>query len=365
MIYRCDLTKQYNDYSSEILDAARRVFESGRYLLADELNAFEGEFAEYCEANYCCGVASGTDALILALKSLGIEHGDEVVTTPFTAVPTVSAIVWIGAIPRFADIDDDTLCLNPELLREAITPKTKAVLPVHLFGQSADIEEIVKIADENGLSVIEDAAQAVGTMFNGKKAGTFGRMGCFSFYPTKNLGGYGDGGAIVTNDQSLWEDLKLMRNYGMTAPYVINSNGTNSRLDEIQAAILRVKLRYLDAMNDRRSLIAAEYAKQLNGTPVRLPVEFDNIHHSYHVYVIRTGERNRLQEYLTKNGVQTNIYYPVGLHLQQPYEHLGYRLGDCPITEKACNEVLALPFYPEIAFENIGAICELIRDFYR
>ncbi len=364
MIYRCDLTKQYERFRGEIDEAIRRVLGSGRYVLAGEDEAFEKEFAAYCGARFCVGVASGTDALHLALRAIGIGPGDEVITTPFTSVPTHSAIVWTGATLRFADIDPETFCIDPAKIEAAITPKTKAIMPVHLFGQSAEMDAIMDIARRRRLKVIEDAAQAHGTLYRGRKAGTFGDAGCFSFYPTKNLGGYGDGGAVVTNDPHVAEQLRLLRNYGIVAPYVIGLDGTNSRLDELQAAILRAKLRHLDTMNAERDALAKQYEAALKGTAMTVPKRLPHTFHNHHVYVVRTPHRDELQASLESQQIQTNVYYPLGGHLQKPYAHLGYREGDFPVTEAACREVLALPFYPELPVETVKTVSRAIHDFF-
>ncbi|MFZ1081407.1 MAG: DegT/DnrJ/EryC1/StrS family aminotransferase [Candidatus Kryptoniota bacterium] len=364
MIYRCDLTKQYKQYKLEIDDAFQRVMNSGRYVLAGEGNAFEGELARYCETTYCVGVASGTEAIQLAIKALDINPGDEIITTPFTAVATISAIVWAGAVPRFADIDPETFCIDPSKIEAAITSRTKAIMPVHLFGQAAEMDSIMDIARSHGLKVIEDAAQAHGAKYKGKKVGSIGDIGCFSFYPTKNLGAYGDGGAIVTNDKSYAERIQLLRNYGQTALYVINTDGTNSRLDELQAAILRVKLRHLDEMNEERVRIAKEYQSSLNGLGIKFPKLLSHTFHCLHVYVVRTLHRDELQTFLEKREIQSNVYYPLAAHLQEPYKYLGYKQGDFPVAEQMCKEVLALPFYPELTQADFQTIIDAIKEFF-
>lgn len=364
MIYRCDLTKQYERYRGEIDEAILRVLNSGRYVLADEGRAFEEEFAKYCGANHCIGVANGTEAIQLAIKALDINAGDEIITTPFTAIATISAIVWSGAIPRFSDIDAETFCLDPSKIEAAITPKTKAIMPVHLFGQSADMDPIMEIARGRGLKVIEDAAQAHGAKYKGHKVGSIGDIGCFSFYPTKNLGAYGDGGAIVTGDGSLADRVKLLRNYGQSSLYIIDTDGTNSRLDELQAAILRVKLKYLDDMNVERVRIAKEYEKRLQGLGMKFPRLMSHTFHCLHVYVVRTPHRDQLQSFLDKKGIQSNVYYPLAAHLQAPYKHLGYKEGDFPVAEQACKEVLALPFYPEISEKDLTTVSDAIKEFF-
>ncbi len=365
MIYRCDLTKQYERFKTEIDDAMHRVLNSGRYVLADEGRAFEEEFAEYCGTDHCVGVASGTEAIQLAIKAIGIEPGDEIITTPFTAIASISSIVWTGAVPRFADIDAETFCLDPSKVEAAITAKTKAIMPVHLFGQAADMDPIMEIARRRGLKVIEDAAQAHGAKYRGKKVGSIGNIGCFSFYPTKNLGAFGDGGAVVTNDAALAEKLKLLRNYGQSSLYIITADGTNSRLDELQAAILRVKLRYLDKMNDERGRIAREYERRLQGLGIKFPKLLPHTFHCLHVYVVRAPLRDQLQSFLERKGIQSNVYYPLAAHLQEPYKNLGYKEGDFPVAEQACKEVLALPFYPEISDKDLATVADAIKEFFK
>lgn len=356
MIYRCDLTKQYERYRAEIDEAIRRVLNSGRYVLADEGGAFEGEFAEYCGTRHCVAVASGTEAIQLAIKALGINAGDEIITTPFTAIASISAIVWSGAIPKFSDIDSETFCLDPSKIEAAITPKTKAIMPVHLFGQPADMDPIMEIARGRNIKVIEDAAQAHGAKYKGRKVGGIGDVGCFSFYPTKNVGAYGDGGAVVTNDKSLADKLKLLRNYGQSSLYIIETDGTNSRLDELQAAVLRVKLRHLDEMNLERVRVAKEYEKRLQGLGIKFPRLMSHVFHCLHVYVMRVPLRDQLQVFLDRKGIQSNVYYPLAAHLQTPYKYLGYNEGDFPVAEQACKEVLALPFYPKISERSCDSI---------
>lgn len=362
MIWRCDLTKQYNKYKNEVDDAIQKVLSSGRYTLGDEVKRFEKEFAEYIGVKYAVGVASGTDAIILSLKALDIEKGDEVITTPFTAIPTVSAIIAAGAKPVFVDINLDTYLIDIEKIPGAITSKTKAIIPVHIFGNIVDVDQIRSIINGE-ITIIEDACQAHGSTIKNKKAGSLGDMGCFSFYPTKNLGGYGDGGIITTDNDDLLNKLKLLRMYGMINKDHIVINGVNSRLDELQAAILRVKLGYLDSMNEARQKIASMYKNKLPAKYFMHQKIDDYIYANYHVFASRyKGNRDTLIECLWKNEIQTNIYYPIPLHLQKANIFLDYKIGDFPKAEKLCEEVIALPMYAEIDEYSIIKIIDRIKE---
>jgi dTDP-4-amino-4,6-dideoxygalactose transaminase len=365
MIFRCDIGAQYKEYAPEIDEAIKRVLESGRYTLADEVSAFESDFADYLHCQFAIGVANGTDGLMLAMKALNIGAGDEVITTPFTAIPTVSAIIAVGAKPVFVDIDPDTFLIDIEKIPRFISPKTKAVIPVHIFGNVVDIAKLKRRIPEH-IPVIEDAAQAHGSKIDGKQAGTIGLMGVFSFYPTKNLGGYGDGGAVVTNDKRLVEKIKLMRMYGMVDKDHIIINGINSRLDELQAAVLRVKLKYLDAMNERRNGIATEYMRKLAHQPIRFQRIDNGVYSNYHVFTARVKEkRDDLVEFLDKRGIQSNVYYLIPLHLQEANRFLGYHGGDLPVVEAICEEVLALPMYPELSGKSLEKTITTIGEFFK
>jgi Predicted pyridoxal phosphate-dependent enzyme apparently involved in regulation of cell wall biogenesis len=366
MIYRCDVVTQYANYKKEIQQSMERVLRSGRYILGDENRLFEKEFAAYCEAGFAVAVANGTEALFLAQRGLGVGPGDEVITSPFSPIPTVSAIIMAGARPVFVDINPDDFLINPDILEKCINKRTKAIMPIHLFGNVVDMPRLLKISQKYGIRLIEDACQAHGSLYNGRMAGTIGDAGCFSFYPTKNLGGYGDGGMIVTNNAGLAKKLYMLRDYGRDGLFTTAMFGVNSRLDEIQAAILRVKLKHLDSLNAMRRELAHTYSVLLRGVPVQLPVENILVTHNYHVFVIRcTKGRDKLRSYLEKNGIQTNIYYPISMHLQKACRYLEYKRGDFPVSEKACTEVLAIPMYPELGARKVKIICDRIKQFYK
>ena len=357
--------KQYRQFESEILQAIKRVFNSGRYILAEECASFESEFASYCKARFAIAVASGTEALYLSLKALNIGDGDEVITSTFTPIPTVSAIIAAGAKPVLVDINKDDFLMDLNQLKDAMSFRTKAIIPVHLFGDIMNMNMLLGIAHKHRLFVVEDACQAHGSAYKGKKAGSFGELGCFSFYPTKNIGGYGDGGMVITDNLKLEKRLKLLRDYGKDSPFTAILPGINSRLDEIQAAVLRVKLQYLDKFNEKRRKLARIYCTRLKNTPLKLPIPGKDIYHNYHVFAIGCGsERDKLMSYLKENKIQTNIYYPIGIHLQKAYRYLGYKRGDFPACEKACKEVLALPIYPELELKTVEMISNKIIGFF-
>lgn len=362
MIWRCDLMPQYEAYKEEIHEAINRVLSSGRYILANEVTAFENEFAGYLGSKFAIGVANGTDAITISLMILNIGKGDEVITTPFTAIPTISAIIDTGATPVFVDVDEDTFLIDLSKVESAITKKTKAIIPVHIFGNVVDILKLRQIVGD--IPIIEDACQAHGSTFKGKKAGTFGYLGVFSFYPTKNLGAYGDGGIIVTDDEEYYKKAKLLRMYGMVDYNHIVINGINSRLDELQAAILRVKLKYLDDMNDKRNKIAKRYISGLNsGKIIHQKIE-SNVYSNYHVFVNRyTGNRKELINYLGSKDIQTNIYYLIPIYLQEANKYLGIKKGEFPVVEKLCDEVIALPMYPELQINTQEIVIRTINEF--
>jgi len=379
-----DLKKQYISIKKEIDSAIKRVLDSSVFIGGKEVEEFEQEIARFCGAKYAMGVNSGTDALYLSLKALGIKEGDEVITTPFTFIATAEVIASCGAKPVFVDIDPKTFNIDPDKLFKKLNElkgldklsKLKAIIPVHLFGQMADMDEIFKIAKRYKLYVIEDAAQAIGATMKLKikneklkimKAGTIGDLGCFSFFPSKNLGAYGDGGMIVTNNKKLAEKIRLLKNHG-SSPKEKYKNlvlGINSRLDAIQAAILRVKVKYLSKWSKKRGEIAKYYSKKLKGvgdiiTPEILPDRT----HIFHQYTIRTKLRDKLQKYLNDQGVPTMIYYPLPLHLQPAFKYLGYKKGDFPEAEKAAKEVLSLPIYPELSKKQQDFVIQKIREFF-
>jgi dTDP-4-amino-4,6-dideoxygalactose transaminase len=355
-----DLKTEYKDIEHELNQAVSKVMDSGWFILGNEMRAFEREFADYLGAKHAIAVNSGSDALLLAIKALGIGEGDEVITVSHTFISTADAIVRNGAIPIFADIDPQTFCINPAEIEKLITKKTKAILPVHLYGHPANMEMVCKIASENNLFVIEDASQAHGAEFKSQKVGAIGHAGCFSFYPAKNLGAYGDGGAVVTNDDALAEKLSMLRNYGQPEKYQHDFIGVNSRLDEIQAAILRVKLKYLDKNNQCRIEIASRYSSQLSPLRLRLPSNDDSVKHVYHQYVIQCENRNRLKDRLAESGIETQIHYPIPIHRQKAYQSYcgGVKL---PVTEQICGRILSLPIFPQMPDQHIDTIIEGVK----
>lgn len=371
MVPFLDLTRQYKEIQEEILFAIQRVFEKGRFILGEEVSAFEEEFSHYCGVRYGVGVDSGTSALHLALKAAGIGEGDEVITVANSFIATALAISRTGAKPLFVDIDPDSYTMDPNALEDLLKrrkakggrQKIKAVIPVHLYGHPAEMDAILDLADRYNLGVIEDACQAHGAEYQGRRTGSFGLLGCFSFYPTKNLGGYGDGGMVVTDDKKLNEKLRLLRCYGEKKKYHHIVKGGNSRLDEIQAAILRVKLRYLDQKNEERRKRTQIYGRMLEGTGVRPPVEREKAKYVYHLFVIRTKKRNSLQAFLKEKRIETLIHYPIPIHLQEAFKELGYGRGDLPLTERYSGEILSLPFFPEMKQSEMEEVTEGIRSF--
>jgi dTDP-4-amino-4,6-dideoxygalactose transaminase len=358
-----DLRAQYRALKPRLDAAAIRVLESGRYVLGPEVAAFEAEFAACCRTAHAVGVSSGTSALHLALLAAGVGPGDEVITVPFTFVATVAAIQYAGARPVLVDVERDTLNLDASRLEAAVTARTRAIVPVHLYGQPADMEPILRIARARGLAVIEDAAQAHGAEYLGRPAGGVGVMGCFSFYPGKNLGAAGEGGAVTTNDGELAARVRLLRDWGAERKYHHVVPGFNYRLDELQAAILRVKLGELESWTHARRRHAARYRELLTGAPVGLPAEAPDRRHVYHVFAVRHPERDRLAAALGQAGIATGIHYPVPVHLQPGYAALGYRRGDFPVAECAAREVLSLPMYPELRASQLEAVVDGVRAF--
>jgi len=363
MIPFAELRPQYLSIKNEIDDAIANVFDSGWFILGKYYSAFEEEFSAYHGGGHTVGCASGTDAIHLALRAVGIKPGDEVITVANTCVPTVCGIAASGARPAFVDVCDDTLTMNPESLRRAITPNTRAIVPVHLYGHPCDMDPIIEVVRRHGLKIVEDCAQAHGALYKGHKCGTFGDAAAFSFYPSKNLGAYGDGGAVLTCDDNLAQRLRMLRNYGEESHYRSVTEGFNSRLDELQAAILRVKLRHLDAWNAARRDRAVAYHGALRDSTLRLPHEADWATSNYHLFAVRTPQRDALREHLQNAGVGTQIHYPTPMHLQPAYAHLGYRKGDFPASEQACNEVLSLPMYPELGLDVIERIARAVVEF--
>ncbi len=364
MIIFVDLKAQYNSIKNEIDAAIQEVLGSTTFILGDQLKNFEREFAGFCNAKYCSGLNTGTSALHLALLAIGIGKGDEVITTPNTFFSTCEAISYTGAIPRFADIDKETYNISAEKLEKAITQKTKAVIPVDLYGQPADMNEVLEVAEKHNLAVIEDACQAHGAEHHKKRVPVAG-IGCFSFYPAKNLGAYGEGGALVTNDKKVDEFARAYRDHGQVKRHEHKYIGYNYRFDEMQAAVLRVKLKHLDKWINMRRKNAKIYDELLEDSGAVIPVEKSYNKHVYHLYVIRAAHRQKLIEHLNSKGVQTAIHYPTPIHLQEAYTHLGYKKGSFPIAEQYVDEILSLPMYPELKQEEITFVAKSIKDFLK
>jgi len=362
MIPLVDLKAETEAIAEEIAQAIQRVVKSGWFILGEEVERFEAEFSKYVGTKYAIGVNSGSDALLLALQALGIGAGDEVITVSHTFISTADAIARNGAKPVFVDINADTYCIDAAKIEARITNKTKAIIPVHLYGHPADMDAIMEIARRYSLYVVEDACQAHGAEYKGKKAGSIGDVGCFSFYPIKNLGAYGDGGMVVTNDAELAKKLRMLRNYGQPEKYHHDFIGVNSRLDEMQAAILRVKLRHLDGWNERRRIAAKAYNKLLAKSNAVIPVEKRYAKHVYHLYVIRCRERENLQHHLLENGIQTQIHYPIPVHKQKAYLSLAANTN-LPVTERICQEIISLPMHPFLRDDEISAIAECVRRY--
>ncbi|MFC1578252.1 DegT/DnrJ/EryC1/StrS family aminotransferase [Thermodesulfobacteriota bacterium] len=354
---------QYLTHQREIDSAINRVLNSGRYILGEEVKAFESEFAAYIGAKYGIGVGSGTDALHLALAACEIGTGDEVITVSHTAVATVAAIVQAGANPVFVDIESDFFTMDPRKIETAVTSKTKAIIPVHLYGQPVDLDPILEIAGNYGLRVIEDCAQANGAAYKGKRVGSYGDLACFSFYPTKNLGALGDGGMVVTGQPELAQRLRLLREYGWAERFISHFPGGNSRLDELQAAILRIKLPFLDQDNAARTRIAGMYHDGLRSCEIALPTCRQTASHVYHLYVVRTPRRDALKQHLRDKGIDALIHYPAPVHLQPAYRGRLTGSGNLLETERVAQEVLSLPIYPELEKTQAQTVLEAVRTF--
>ncbi len=365
MIPFVDLKAQYQNIREEIDGAIKKVFETNQFILGDEVAAFEEEFARYCGSSFAIAVNSGTSALHLALLAAGIGPGDEVITVPFTFIATVAAIVYSGARPIFVDIDPKSFTMDVDQIERAITERTKVILPVHLYGQPADMERILEIARRHHLLVIEDAAQAHGSEDKGRRVGGLGDIGCFSFYPGKNLGAYGEGGMVVTNNSIYAQTLRLLRDWGQKEKGHHILKGYNYRMEGIQGAVLRVKLRYLEAWTEARRLHAKRYHELLKRENIETPEERSDCRHVYHIYAIRVGQRDALQRALRDRDIQTGIHYPIPVHLQEGYRDLGYRWGDFPNSEKAASSVLSLPMYAELKESQIEEICQTVIDFLK
>jgi len=360
-----DLKAQYKTIKDEVLPAINEVIENTAFAGGPYVAKFEQAFADFCGVKHCIGVGNGTDALWLSLVALGIGHGDEVITTPNTFIATAEAISLAGAIPIFVDIEEKTHNMNPALLANAITKKTKAIIPVHLFGQPADMDPILEIAKKHGLKVVEDACQAHGAEYKGRKAGSMGNTGCFSFYPGKNLGAYGEGGAVVTNDDALAANMRMFRDHGQAKKYYHGIIGWNARLDGIQGAVLSVKLKHLADWNDARRKHANRYSELLASVKdIIVPAEMDYAKHVYHIYALRSPERDKLMAYLAEKGVSCGIHYPVPVHLQDAYGFLKYREGSFPIAEKCASQYLSLPMFAELTDEQVAYVAQQIKGYY-
>jgi len=358
-----DLKRQYQSIKNEIDGAVQKVLEGTQFIMGPEVKVFEENIVKYCGTKYAIGVASGTDALLLSLRACGVGSGDEVIIPTFTFFATAGVVSRLGATPVFVDIDPDTYNIDPQLIEKKITRNTKAIIPVHLFGQCADMDPILEIAQKHNLKVVEDAAQAIGARYKGKKAGSRGDLGCFSFFPSKNLGGAGDGGMVVTHDESLADLVRKLRVHGATQKYYHSIVGYNSRLDTLQAAILDVKLRYLDQWSAKRNEKAKVYDQAFKDLDIVTPKveKFNN--HIYHQYTIAVKNRDGLKEHLTKNQIGWAVYYPLPLHLQECYKSLGHRQGDLPVSERKANEVISLPIFPELTTQEQEFVIESIKSF--
>jgi dTDP-4-amino-4,6-dideoxygalactose transaminase len=362
MIPMADLRAQYRSIKSEIDEAVGRVLENAHFILGPEVAAFEEEFARYQQADHAIGLNSGTSALHLALLAAGVRPGDEVITVGFTFIATAATIDYAGAVPVFVDIDPVTFNMDPARVEAAITPRTRAIMPVHLYGQPADMDPILQIARRHNLVVIEDAAQAHGAEYKGSRVGAIGDIGCFSFYPAKNLGAYGEGGAVVTNNPEYARAIRLLRDWGSEKKYVHSVRGYNYRLEGLQAAILRVKLRHLDAWTEARRSHAALYHELLNGSGAVLPRAMPDVRHAWHCYTIRVGARDHVQAELAARGIQTGVHYPIPIHLQPAYADLGYKRGDFPVSEKAADEVLSLPVHSDLTEPQIRQVADALAQ---
>jgi len=358
-----NLQRQYQKYKEEINAVIQDVLNNGNFILGENVKRFEEEFAEYCGVKFGVGVGSGTEAIHLALIACGINNGDEVITVSNTAVPTVSAISAANAVPVFVDIDEFSYNINPKLIEKKISRKTKAIILVHLYGNPCNMNEILKLAEKYTLKVVEDCAHAHGAEYKDRKVGTFGDVGCFSFYPSKNLGAYGDGGMVITNDAELNYKLRLLRNYGQEKRYFSIVKGFNSRLDEIQAAILRFKLKKLDIWNELRIKIARKYTDSFSGLDIICPKLDNDSKHVFHLYVIRVKYRDNFINYLTKSGIGVFIHYPIPVHLQQAYRELCVKEGSLPVTERVSKEIASIPIYPELEEQEVDYIISKVKEY--
>lgn len=356
-----DMVAQYRSIKNEIDEAIRQVLEAGQFILGPNVAALEKEVATYLGVKRGVGVASGTDALLLAMRALEIGPGDEVIVPSYTFFATAGAVLLAGATPVCVDVEPQNYTIDVQQIATRITPKTKAIIPVHLYGHPADMTTVLEIARTHGLRVIEDNAQAFGAEYRGRKTGSIGDVACLSFFPSKNLGGYGDGGMIVTNDDQVADRIRMLRAHGWRKKYFPEMLGYNSRLDELQAAILRVKLRHIDDWNKRRRYLAGKYNERFAGTDIRVPSEAADALHAYHLYVIEVDERERVQQQLKEQGIPTAVYYPQPLHLAAPLAQYGYRRGDFPISERASERTLSIPFYPEMTEEQLNTVADKVE----
>ena len=359
-----DLPAQIRSVRKDLDDVIARTLDKGSFCLGPDVAQFEKDFAKYCGAEHCVGFNSGTSALHVAMILLGVGRGDEVVTTPFTFVATSWAISYVGAKPVYVDIDDATFNLSPKLVEKAITPRTKAVVPVHLYGQPFDLDPILAICRKHKLPLVEDAAQAHGAKYKGRTIGTFGEISCFSFYPGKNLGACGEGGALVTNNAAFAARARALREHGSTVRYYHDEVGFNYRMEGFQGATLGVKLKHLPKWTAERQRVAHRYHELLADTPLQLPREADYAESVWHLYVVRHPRRDDLRKYLEANGVGCALHYPVPLHLQKCYADLGHKAGDFPVAEKAARECLSLPIYPELTDAQIQRVAEVVKNFF-
>lgn len=389
MIPVMNVTRQYEAIKDKLEVAALEILRSGQYILGKPVEEFEKAFADYCGVNYAVGVGNGSDALVIALKACGVKPGDEVITTDMSFIATAEAIVALGATPVFVDCTRETYTIDPGEVEKKITDKTKAIIPVHLYGQCADMDKIARIAKEYNLKVVEDTAQAAGAEYKEKKAGSMGDAGCISFFPTKNLGCAGDGGMIITNDEGVYRQCRAMRahgsgldalytygiwnnvkvvedeiDFGGNLPKYFNFiDGYNSRLDALQAGILNVKLPYLDGWNGRRSEIAEQYNRRITNPLIKKPITLDGNKHIYYVYAVATNQRDKLREYLEDNGVKSGVYFPVPFHEQKVFERLGYKHGEFPNAEYVAEHTLVLPMFPELTQEEIDRVIEVVNEW--
>ena len=363
MIPYLDLKAQYNSIKEEVEVAAARVLASTGYVLGPEVAAFEEEFAKFSELNYGVGVNSGTSAIHLGLLAMGVRPGDEVITVPFTFMATAAAIEYVGAKTVFVDVEKDSFCMDPLQIEAAITERTKVIMPVHLYGQMADMNPIMEIARKHGLKVLEDGAQAHGALYNGQSVGSFGDAACFSFYPGKNLGAGGEAGLLATNDPEISEQVRVLRHWGQKEQYYHDQLGFNYRMDAIQAAILRVKLKRLGDWIDRRIEVANRYDEGFENSTLLTPFRVSNRKHVYHVYAVRTSQRDALYQHLSNLDIGVGIHYPIPLHLQKCMAHLNYEIGDFPVSEELASQVLSLPIYPELSESNQDKVIAAVQEF--